>query len=360
MTIPSGALRKNTKIFVPSETPQISIDLEAGTDPDAVLLAASCKLGPSGTRFSKPATVEMKISREALKRVQKGDRLLVASVTGDVVEYITDYRLDSQGNVRFQVNHFCYFVTLVLGTKIVAGVLGTIIVAGSVLYTLNPRIEEMTYNMTVTPDGSLRIESITYGPPKEPEEATVEPAPPKEPGESVKPSQPLGSYLGFIRKEYKDALDEDHIPYKGERKYSGTKIIFEFPGPGNINFSFVYHNSEKCSLRYVPEGDRAYSFISWSSPAKGVLKRGPGSVRGGMLYRWKDKELVFNSKTDKGVGTFFVEKAGTVVFTAYPESTPARKYEGGWSDNRYRATHNHYHGGSFVLKLKFHGMIPYR
>lgn len=121
VTIPAGALLENTKISVSPSALQTSIDLEPGTDPNAVLLAAGCDLGPSGTRFSKPATVEMKISQEALKRVQKGDRLLVVGVTGDVIEYYTDYQLDSRGNVRFQVNHFSAWLIWALGGMILVG-----------------------------------------------------------------------------------------------------------------------------------------------------------------------------------------------------------------------------------------------
>ena len=34
----------------------------------------------------------MKISREALKRVQNGERLLITGISGDVISYYTKYR----------------------------------------------------------------------------------------------------------------------------------------------------------------------------------------------------------------------------------------------------------------------------
>ncbi len=144
MTIPSGALQKNVNISVSPDTLQTSIDLETGTDPNAVLLAASCKLGPSGTRFSKPVTVKMKISREALERVQKGDRLLVAGVTGDVIEYFTDYRLDGQGNVTFEMNHF---------TSILIWALGSIIFTGACMIVPRVFLSNQPHRF-VTPNGS--------------------------------------------------------------------------------------------------------------------------------------------------------------------------------------------------------------
>jgi len=138
VSIPIGALRGNKRISVAPNKSDVTIDLKPGTPRNALLLEAAYDLGPSGTSFLKPVQVTIGLSQAAIGRIQKGDELAVVNIAGDSVEYISNYRLDSQGKVHFQLNHFSKTLLLlfVLGA---IGVVYSSYGAQKVICTTNPQ-----------------------------------------------------------------------------------------------------------------------------------------------------------------------------------------------------------------------------
>lgn len=145
VSIPPGALRGNKRITVAPNKSDVTIDLKPGTPRDAFLLDAAYDLGPPGTRFLKPVQVTIGLSQTAIGRIQNGDELAVVNIAGNTVEYISNYRLDSQGKVHFLLNHFSKTLLLLF-------VFGAIAVAYSsygsqkVICTTNPQL-------FITPNG---------------------------------------------------------------------------------------------------------------------------------------------------------------------------------------------------------------
>ena len=137
ISIPPGALRQRVPITIKKSAAKIELDRKSSIPAEAVKIAASAELEPSGTRFLRPVEITMPIDPATRQKLTKGYKLVIAVANGDHIEQVERYRIDQKGRVHFQLEHFSSaYVFTILGLTAVA----VLAMAGRLIATDSPHL----------------------------------------------------------------------------------------------------------------------------------------------------------------------------------------------------------------------------